>query len=216
MTPTQMPPAYPDPYDPRFESDNIDIKRYISLFISNWYWFAVALFITISIAYGINRWSEKVYTVSSTLLIKADQNAGLSNIFPGNDGYKSQQNLNNEIGILKSYSLNYEVMKQLPEFYIDYIKVGKRGIVETRLYNNAPFMVVYDSLDKQTFNHKVEIKILSDQNYLLEIDGKRSFEKKMAFGERFNEMGFDFIINLRNRENSGLILIIRTAITFPF
>ena len=34
--------------------EGIDIKRYFSLFISNWYWFAIALFISLSIAYGIN------------------------------------------------------------------------------------------------------------------------------------------------------------------
>ncbi len=64
----------------------------------------------------------------------------------------------------------------------------------------SPFVVVYDSLDKQTFGLKVEIKILSDQRYKLEIDGNRNFEKELAFGERFNEMGFDFTINLRDKE----------------
>ncbi len=201
MNPSNNPPAYPDPFDPRLETDNIDIKRYISLFISNWYWFAITLFIAITFAYGINRWSEKVYTVSSTLLIKSDQTSGLTNIFQGSGNYGNQQNINNEIGILKSYNLNYKVMQELPEFYIDYIMVGKRGIVETRLYNNSPFVVVYDSLGKQTFGQKVGIKILSDQKYKLEIDGNRNFEKILVFGERFNEMGFDFIINLRSRED---------------
>ncbi len=73
------------------DDDSLDIKRYISLFISNWYWFAIALFISISIAYGINRYSEKIYTVSSSLLIKDDKfagaNAGLANIFPGTDAF---------------------------------------------------------------------------------------------------------------------------------
>jgi tyrosine-protein kinase Etk/Wzc len=201
MNPPNYPSASPDPYDPRLESDNIDLKRYISLFISNWYWFAIALFIAITLAYGINRWSEKVYTVSSTLLIKADQGAGLTNIFQGSGAYNNQQNINNEIGILKSYNLNYKVMQELPEFYIDYIMEGKRGIVETRLYNNSPFVVVYDSLDKQTFGQKVGIRILSDQKYRVEIDGNRNFEKTLAFGERFSEMGFDFTVNLRFRDD---------------
>ena len=183
------------------ENESFNIKRYISLFISNWYWFAIALFIAISIAYGINRWSEKVYTVSSTLLIKGDQSSGLTNIFPGTDAFKSQQNLNNEIGILKSFNLNYRVMEKLPEFFIDYTAVGKRGIAETRMYKTCPFIVVYDSLEKQSSGQKVEIKILSDQKYKLEINGGRNFEKEIAFGERFNEMGFDFTINLRNRDD---------------
>jgi tyrosine-protein kinase Etk/Wzc len=201
MTPPYNPPSYPDPYDPRLGNDNIDLKRYISLFISNWYWFAISMFLAITLAYGINRWSEKVYTVSSTLLIKADQSAGLSNIFPNSDGYKSQQNLNNEIGILKSFNLNYKVMRELPSFYIDYIAVGKRGIAETRLYKNCPFEVVYDSLEKQTFNLSVGIKLLSDQQYELEIDGGKNYSRQLAFGERFNEMGFDFKIIIRDRES---------------
>lgn len=68
-----MDPNYnPGDYNPT-DNDNIDFKRYLSLFISNWYWFAIAVFISLSIAYGINRWSEKIYTVSSTLLIKDEQ-----------------------------------------------------------------------------------------------------------------------------------------------
>ena len=108
-------PNYPqspyDPsFDPRFEDESIDFKRYLSLFISNWYWFAAALFISISIAYGINRWSEEVYTVSASLLIKDEQSGALTNIFPGSQGFGSQQNLKNEMGILRSFSLNYRVM----------------------------------------------------------------------------------------------------------
>jgi len=182
----------------RFEDDSIDFKRYLSLFISNWYWFAAALFIAISIAYGINRWSEEIYTVSSTLLIKDTQFGGgttdIANIFPGATAFKSEQNLKNEIGILKSFTLNYRVMKELPGFQVSYVSVGKRGIAETRLYKNTPFIVVYDSLEKQTTGIPVKIKILSDNTYRLEIDGKNGFSRTLSFGERFNEKGFDFRI----------------------
>ncbi|NSW93824.1 MAG: polysaccharide biosynthesis tyrosine autokinase [Bacteroidales bacterium] len=193
-----------NPQPPNFyeyaEDEGINLKRYISLFVSNWYWFAIALFIAISIAYGINRWSEKVYTVSSTLLIKGNQDAGLSNIFPGSDSYRSQQNLKNEIGILKSFRLNEMVMKRLPEFYIEYTKVGKRGIAETRMYKQCPFIVVYDSLQYQTQGRRVDIRILSEEKYRLEINGNRNFSRELSFGERFREMGFDFVIKLRDRE----------------
>jgi tyrosine-protein kinase Etk/Wzc len=182
------------------DNDSIDYKRYISLFISNWYWFAFALFISVSIAYGINRWSERLYTVSSTLLIKDDQNSALSNIFAGSKGFSSQQNVNNEIGILKSFNLNYRVMKELPEFSIVYTSVGRRGIAETRLYKTAPFIVIADSLEKQSKVPKINIKIISGNKYRLEINGKRNFEKELSFGERFNEEGFDFIIDLRKKE----------------
>ena len=91
-------------------------------------------------------------------------------------------------------------MKQLPEFYIDYIAVGKRNIVEQRLYTNCPFVVNYETLDKQRIGQNVGIKILSDQKYELELDGKHSKTDTLEFGQRFNKMGFDFTINLRDQK----------------
>lgn len=198
-----MDPNYPS--QPNFEeNDNIDIKRYISLYISNWYWFAGVLFITFLFAYAKNRYSEEIYTVSSTLLIKDNQIGGgtsdLANIFPGTNAFKSEQNLKNEIGILKSFSLNYRVMQELPDFHVVYVGVGRRGIVESRIYKNTPFKVVYDSLQKQRTGLPVSIKILSPVNYKLEIDGNLNFSKTLSFGERFNLIGFDFMI----LPNSGI------------
>src|SRR5665647_3871789 len=99
------------------ENEGIDFRRYFSLFISNWYWFAAALFLTLAIAYGANRWGEEVYTVHSTMLISDEQyggaNAGMDKIIPGGDLFGSRQNLQNEIGILKSFDLNHDVMYRL-------------------------------------------------------------------------------------------------------
>ena len=114
--------------------------------------------------------------------------------FPGTNAFKSEQNLKNEIGILKSFSLNYRVMQELPDFHVVYVGVGRRGIVESRMYKNTPFKVVYDSLEKQRIELPVTIKILSSDSYKLEINGDIDFSKTLSFGERFNEMGFDFII----------------------
>ncbi|HEX2920996.1 MAG TPA: GNVR domain-containing protein, partial [Bacteroidales bacterium] len=188
------------PYTPPnlHEDDSIDIRRYVSLFLSNWYWFAAALFISLSIAYGINRWSEEVYTVTSTLLIKDDANETLTQIFQSSEGFKSQQKVNNEIGILKSFTLNYMVMQKLPEFSIIYTSVGKRGIAESRMYKTSPFIVKYDSLEKQSLGRRINIRILSDRSYKISIEGNQDFERELNFGDRFNEEGFDFIIELRN------------------
>jgi capsular exopolysaccharide synthesis family protein len=193
------------PYDSQLIDDSIDFKRYISLFISNWYWFAVALFIALSVAYSINRWSAKVYIITSTLLIKDYQfggaNSGLTNIFPGTESFKSQQNLENEIGILKSYNLNYITIKELKDFHVEYVEIGKRSIVETRMYNSSPINVVFDSLEKQVPNQKVGIKILSNNKYRLEINNGKNISKEISFGEKFVVPGFDFKIELKDKGN---------------
>jgi tyrosine-protein kinase Etk/Wzc len=189
------------------EDENIDIKRYISLFISNWYWFAVALFISLTIAYSINRYSQQIFSVSSTLLIKDDQvgkmNSSASSVIPGGDIFRSQQNLINEMGILKSFSLNYRVMKELKDFHVVYMEVGKRGIVESRLYNNCPFKVIYDSLELEPKGIKVGVTILNDREYEIKLNGSMDFDTTINFGKRFSKFGFDFIIELRDRKSNG-------------
>jgi tyrosine-protein kinase Etk/Wzc len=188
------------------EEENVDVKRYFSLFISNWYWFAVTLFFALTIAYLLNRYSEKVYMVSSTLLIRDDKigsaYSGVESVLPGGDIFKSQQNLKNEIGILRSFSLNLKAMKSLEEFHVVYVGVGRRGIVETKLYNSCPFKVVYDSLENEPKQIKVEIEILSNERYHIKLNGGLNFEDEKKFGERFSKYDFDFILERRNAQDS--------------
>lgn len=181
------------------QDENIDIKRYLSMFISNWYWFAIALFISVTIAYTINRYSEKVYTVSSTLLIKDDQLVGGTNIvgsvIPGGDIFKSQQNLKNEIGILRSFMLNDSVMRELKEFQVVYCGVGRRGIVETKMYKSCPFRVIFDSLEYQPAT-KVSIQVLSDSTYGIKPEGVLNYAKK-KYGDWYKDYGFSIRIEPR-------------------
>jgi len=205
-TPTypQSPSFYPEPYDQQFETDNIDIKRYIALFLSNWYWFAISLMIALSLAYAINRYSEKTYTVSSTFLIKDSKSGGglsyAESFMAGSALFSGAQNLNNEIGIMKSFSLNKRVIDSLPEFRIVYFGVGKRNIVESRLYKRSPFKVITKSINSQPVHRRVFVRITSADSYILEIDGDNKIEREMEFGRRFNEAGFDFIIEIRDPE----------------
>lgn len=179
------------------DEGNLDIKRYISLFISNWYWFAVSLFISITLAYSINRYSKKIYSASATMLIKTDQGASISgnlaSVVPGGDIFRSQQNLKNEMGILRSFSLNYRVMLGLKDFHVAYVKVGRRGIVESYLYKSSPFVVLFDSLAFRP-EGKVEIEVLSDSTYVVRLNDGLDFKKEMKFGDRFIAHSYDFKI----------------------
>lgn len=201
QTNQNYPPNY-NSYNPELSDvdDGLDFKRYFSLFISNWYWFAIALFISFSIAYGINRWSEEIFTVSSSLLIKDEESSGelrgAEQFIPGGGVFSSRQKLQNETGILKSFSLNYDVITELPEFWVTYTGVGKRGIAEQKLYKNAPFRVVFDSLHHQRKGQRIDIKIFSLDEFTLTIG--ESVEKRMKFGERHQDQFYDFTILTRD------------------
>lgn len=190
------------------ESEGIDLKRFFSLFLSNWYLFAIALFFALSIAYGVNRWGEEIWTVQSTILINDEEYGGgyaeMDKIIPGGDIFRSRQNLQNEIGILKSFDLNHQVMYKLPEFHVVYTAIGKRGIAESRLYKNSPFIVDCDSVWLQPVGVRVDIKILSPDRYHMSIESY-DFSEDRLFGEPFNKFGFNFNIFPRRPEQSPYI-----------
>lgn len=179
------------------------ISEGISLFISNWYWFAIALFVTLAIAYGVNRWGEEIYTVQSTMLISDEQYGGgfadMDKVIPGGDIFRPRQNLKNEIGILKSFGLNYQVTSRLTDFHVVYTAIGRRGIAESRMYRDSPFVVQPDT---STFwmqpGKRVDIKIVSPEKYQMTIDAD-DYEGEHTFGERFTQFGFDFTIVPRSR-----------------
>lgn len=189
-------------YHIQSEDESVDIKRYISLFASNWYWFAAALFISVSLAYGINRYSQEVYSVSATLLIKDNQTGGMNtmatSVIPGGDIFGSQQNLKNEIEILRSFSLNNKVMKALENFNVTYMAVGRRGIVESVQYKNSPFIVIQDTMVNQPKGIKVWITIIDDQKYKVRINSDKDGEEVKEFGENFKKRGFSFRIEKRD------------------
>jgi tyrosine-protein kinase Etk/Wzc len=183
------------------EDERIDFHRYLSLFISNWYWFAGALFIAITIAYGINRYAEEIFTVQSSILIKDEQYSGgfteMDKIIPGGDIFGSTQNLENEIGILRSFNINYRVMKSLPEFHVVYVGVGRRGIAESRLYKACPFIVKYDTLETQPIGLRLWVKIISPDKFLISAED-RNYSQKHSFGDNVEIGGMKFSLIARN------------------
>ncbi len=183
------------------ESEGIDFRRYFSLFISNWYWFAAALFLTLAIAYGVNRWGEEVYTVQSTMLIKDEENGGgyaeMDKIIPGGDIFGTRQNLQNEIGILKSFGLNHQVMYSLRISMLFIRRWGSGVLPKAACTGTHPSLSICDSIWIQPAGKRVDIKILSPEKYLLTIEADE-YEGEHSFGEQFSKFGFDFIIHPRN------------------
>jgi tyrosine-protein kinase Etk/Wzc len=184
------------------DADSNTVKRYISLFFSNWYWFAFTMFISLTLVYGINRYSEQTYSVSSSLLIKDDKAGGNYSsdkaFFSGTDLFNKQQNLRNEIGILKSFSLNFRVIDSLKEFHIIYFGIGRRNIVESTLYKTCPFEVQCEEIGSQPEHEKIYITIISTKLYSVRINGDYDINTTGEFGKKFIQKGFNFTLKLKN------------------
>lgn len=153
-------------------SDDIDLMRYVSLFISNWLWIAAALLLAMGIAYIFNRYSQRSYNVKSTLLIKEKQTTGaianMEQIFAGNI-YNPYPNLDDEVAILQSYTLNHRVIEDMPETHVAYIPVAKNGIQGQRTYKSSPF-VLNKMSETQPEGVAMTLRFTEEGRYTVEID----------------------------------------------
>ncbi len=176
--------------------DNIDIRRFLIKTISNWPLFVISLGIAYAIAYLINRYAEPLYSVNATVMISDDRKSAAEMLIPSLDRYFSRQNVENEIAILKSYTLTRRTLSEL-DFIITYFYIGR--VRESRLYK--PFINVELDTVLETMKYQpIYISVLDEDRYLLEINSQFQLKKVMKFGEAFRHPNFNFIINL-NKEN---------------
>ncbi|PIV61948.1 MAG: tyrosine protein kinase, partial [Bacteroidetes bacterium CG02_land_8_20_14_3_00_31_25] len=181
------------------QNETIDIKKFVIKMLANWYWFALSLLITLCVAYVINRYTDPVYKQSAIVMVQDKDNT----LSGGVEGILEEQGIlrrtrkkvvENEIGVLSSYTLVKKAITELPDFNISYFSMGRIRTVER--YKSCPFEVIIDTNRLNTSSHPVNVRILSDKEYLLEVNENMNVKKKMKFGEWFTNNKFTFCINL--------------------
>ena len=193
-SPNTSPTAFPD--------ETLDLKRYFFLFLGKWYFIAIGAFVGLFVAYLINRYSEQVYSVKATLLVgnvTAPMKQGVQTLLREMNMSPDRKMIENEIGILKSYSIAREAIAELPDFKITYVSVGRRGIAESKMYTKSPFRVELDTSGVNLTGYPIYITFQNSEDYLIHF-GDESEEKVMKFGERYSDSRFSFTINLINTQ----------------
>ncbi|MCD6202411.1 MAG: polysaccharide biosynthesis tyrosine autokinase [Bacteroidales bacterium] len=191
---------------PFIQEESIDLKKFLFKILYNWYWFAIAMFFALTIAYLVNRYADPLYSVTSTIIVRDDTKAGkgqlsgYENVLEGMDIFRSKKNIYNEMGILQSYSLTHKALSELKDFEITYMLVGRRGIKESSLYNRSPFFVEIDTSHVQMRGHRVNIFLLSKEKYRLTIDEGMNIDTILHYGDPFINENFSFRLFLRNPE----------------
>ncbi|MEE4198445.1 MAG: polysaccharide biosynthesis tyrosine autokinase [Bacteroidales bacterium] len=193
-----------NPQNNLYQEESIDLKKYLFKFLANWYWFAIALGLTMSIAYMVNRYSEPTYTISSSVIVGDDEaEAGTVSALISELGMRRRvmrAEVVNEIAILKSYTMARKAIEEL-DFGISYVGVGRREIAEAKYYQNTPFTVLPDSGFVQRKGYRIDIKILDNRHYRLEINDNYGIKQQMKFGEPFTNEDFSFKIVLTDPEH---------------
>jgi capsular exopolysaccharide synthesis family protein len=150
----------------------INIKAIILKLVSKWYYFLIAMFIVLPLAYAYLKFTPKQFQARASLLVKSEeQNAMNSDQFlKGMDLFTPQTELEDEIGILKSYTMVEQAMRQL-DFTVSYFT--KKNFVETERYLDTPFTVQLDSAVDQFIFLPIYIERISSTKFRVIASGKK-------------------------------------------
>jgi tyrosine-protein kinase Etk/Wzc len=182
------------------QEEPIDVRKFIITILRNWYWFAISIFVTYSIAFLINRYTDPVYSVSSTLLINDERRSTAEILINVLDRTGARKNVENEIAIIKSYRIASLTLRKLPEFDVSYYLLGT--IRKSIMYKSAPFKVITDSAGQNQKGVPVYITVLSNEKYLIDLDGSGKSKKEQKFGIPYIDQNYNFTLFYTNGQKT--------------
>ena len=161
------------------EEQTIDIKQLLYTALHYWYLFAIAVVVALVIGFIVNRYSTKVYQTAGTVLIKEGRSGFDATSIMTSNNYGSSQNLDNEIAILKSYTLTDRVVKKMG-IEVTYMEKGR--FAATEMYKTSPFCVEFERSVPQAVGLPYEITLTGEGSIRLHV-----------IGEGYTK--YDFILN---------------------
>lgn len=154
--------------------DFIRIQDLWSMFVPKWYWFAISLFITLTIAVLYLLSTPLIYTRTAAILVKDNSKSSSStsamNDFSDLGIFKSNTNINNELLTLKSPTLMTEVVNRLG---LNETFTIRKGLKNVDLYKVSPVTITF--CDKTEVPLSFTIKFSSKEAFAiseLEISGE--------------------------------------------
>ncbi|MFW6218612.1 MAG: GumC family protein [Bacteroidota bacterium] len=203
----------------------IDVKEILNRFLEyKWYYIAI-ITLFLAGAYLKNKYAPVIYENTATILINTDNKNGFMNkddLFSNFGLFGADKNIENEIGILKSFtlikntisSLNFEVGYFFEENIINVAPLQDFdfNIINTSLYKEAPVKVNLDRSHNQPIDVLFYVDILSDTTFRIQARGTDvslynyidnnvvrkirnfSIDKVYKFGETIVDKNYSFTV----------------------
>ncbi len=176
---------------------DIDVMKIFFLMLSNWYWFVLALGLTVGSAWVYKRYTLPTWRVSATVLIEEDKKhtsmIGSEQLLEGFGVRPGMQNLDNQVLILTSWTIIEKTLSDLP-FDIEYYHHGR--VNKVALYPVSPIKVNYDASGTIPKDVEFEFRLSDNDTYSLSADNGDlfKFETKAALGDTIDINGGKMII----------------------
>ncbi len=152
------------------QEDN-DLKKITELLLRNYKIFIVTLIIAFGLAFLKNYFSIPIYKISSSILIKEDENKNRGNMndYLNSNLFGENQNFQNELWVLKSIPVIQQTVKNL-DLTVSYFR--KEKYQYTDAYKNAPFKVLFSQNHVQPLNVQIFITFLKGGGFQLKSSGE--------------------------------------------
>lgn len=206
-----------------------DYKELFYMLYRHKRWFILSFVFFIVTAFLFNKITRTVYQNQTTLLLQDEENNKFltgENIMQGFGLFAPNQNIENEIGILQSFTLINDAIIQLnleasvyQEEYIlgDGLKFGflKR---KKEIYRESPVQISIDKSSLQPIEFPIYFKILNDKKFKIEANGNDvllynylndevvsivdsvSISGIYNFGEPVKGKNFNFTVHLKSKD----------------
>lgn len=170
-------------------------------YIRRWPWFVLFCILGLGFGYIQYKQSPPVYKISSRLLVKNEESSISSVLAFDNGSFRSSSsNIENQIGILQSYTLYRKALNKLNWKYSWF---HKGPFYSSELYNNPPFDLIIPPNGINAQNITLEINRLSDNQYHIVAEGQTDvngylqsveIDQTQKFGEPFVNEFFNFTL----------------------
>lgn len=157
----------PDPFMPPHE-DDIELKVILFNYLKYWPFIAICTVVCVLAAFLFNKYATPVYMVQSSVIVTEEPQALGSEIFDAVGMMPIKNNVENEIGILKSYTLAEEAIKELG---LDVFYFTDDLLMSSQIHAGVPVEVEVDWSQRQLVKGKFLIEVLDSQTFSFMPDG---------------------------------------------
>ncbi|MBQ4547818.1 MAG: polysaccharide biosynthesis tyrosine autokinase [Bacteroidales bacterium] len=186
------------------EEETLDLKVIIIKILSYWYLFAIGIVVALILGFIYNRYTPSVYQTSASVFIKEDKMGIDPTSMMTGLTFKSNINIDNEIGILQSFSLKERTIKELEFFNVSYYVKGR--VATKELYKETPFNVELDYDTAQVVGNNYQIEFIDNGQYRLKSkEGRKSvydYNKDQNIGVK-EVQDFEGVYKLGEWVNNG-------------
>jgi len=170
----------------------LDLKRVLSRAIRFWYVIALSLVISLTVAFYKTRYSQKVYTVSASIVIRETQETGGAELLYKNSLIDPYRNYLNEPYIIRSYPLIEKVIKSL-NFNASFYREGY--FLTSEAYSYIPVKAIWCNPEENRTGEFI-FKLNNENQYSLRnmSDDKGVTERIFSLGDSIEFNGLTLCI----------------------